>query len=117
DLISSLAFGGRFIYSASHDASIKVWSFEGSEGKSLLHHSDKVLDLLVARDCFFSASADHSIATWSLHSQELLDVDTTSHSDSVSAMALVISPDDCKRSELWSASNDALIHIKPLDPI
>ena len=114
DLVTAIAFGSRLIYTASHDQTVKVWSFDGSEGKTLPLHSDRVTALCVTRDMLFSGSADHSIVAYALHAQEVVATDTQSHASPLSCLAFVVTPEE-KKQELWSVSHDAIIHIKSLD--
>lgn len=116
DIICSLVVGRRCVFSASHDHTIKVWSFDASEGKRLQQHTDKVLCLCnsPSRDLFFSGSSDKTVVSWSAHTHEQAAVDSNSHQAPVSSITVVSVPEE-RRTELWTASLDGGIHIKPID--
>ena len=106
--VNSVAFSpdGNTIASASSDSTIKLWSKEGKQLKTLQGHKELVTSVAFSPDgnTIASASTDNTIKIWSLQGEELKTLQ--GHKSSVYSVAF--SPDG---NTIASASKDKTIKL------
>jgi len=99
---------GRWVVSASHDATLKVWDLEtGRELRTLVGHSSGVNGVAVSRDGrrAVSGSYDRTLKVWDLHTGRELRT-LFGHSGPIYGVA--VSPDGCRAV---SASSDHTLKV------
>eukprot|EP01095_Lingulamoeba_sp_RSL-Kostka_P017810 TRINITY_DN9495_c0_g1_i1.p1 TRINITY_DN9495_c0_g1~~TRINITY_DN9495_c0_g1_i1.p1 ORF type:complete len:336 (+),score=133.52 TRINITY_DN9495_c0_g1_i1:85-1008(+) len=102
--VNQLIQSGSFVWSCSHDRTIRLWNPESGQCLRLLQgHLGPVFNLFYALDNIWSASWDKSIMIWDAETQTFFK-DYTAHTDAVSCICFVK-----ETQTIWTGSWDKSI--------
>jgi WD40 repeat protein len=122
DWVKSVAFSpdGNTIATASGDKTVKLWSRNGQEPKTLRGHEDWVTSVAFSPDSklIATASKDKTVKLWSRDGKELQTL--TGHQNAVNSITfnpkgnVIATASEDNSVKLWKLDNHDINYIKPL---
>lgn len=73
DYVISLAPAGEYLFSGSHDATIRQWNEQGECLVIMNHHTESIWCLLVHNGQLYSGASDNTLKRWNIQGQMLDD--------------------------------------------